>query len=87
MTCLLDTPASEYVGPDIPALAIPLADPFVVSVMRRTAESFQKLASLRGISSSIDVTADSRYVANGIDCGTSVHGLYEWLEKQPGVQP
>jgi hypothetical protein len=63
------------------------ADTFTIEVMRKSAEAFQKLAALRGISCSVDITEDGRYVANGHDCGTSVHGLQDWLNKQPGVQP
>lgn len=63
-----------------------MADDYQKGIMRTTANSFQKLAALRGISSTIEVSADGKYVANGTDCGTSVHGLLEWLNKQPGVK-
>lgn len=64
-----------------------MTDEHALAAMRRTAESFQKLAAIRGVSSIVEVSQDGRYVANGTDCGTSVHGLYEWLNKQPGVKP
>ena len=56
------------------------------AAMEKTAASFMKLAGLRGVSSHVEVR-DFRYVANGVDCGCSVHGLYDWLNKQPGVKP
>jgi hypothetical protein len=53
-----------------------------------TAETFQKLASLRGVSASITFDAERGvYLANGASCGPSVHGLYEWLATQPKVKP
>lgn len=63
-----------------------IKDEFTQGVCNKTAASFQKLAALRGISSSIEFK-DGKYYANGQDCGTSVHGLYEWLNTQPGVKP
>lgn len=51
-----------------------------------TAQSFQKLASLRGISASIEWSGNE-YIANGTPCGVSVHGLFDWLNAQPGVLP
>ena len=62
-------------------------DPFHLSLMNRTAGTFAKIAGLRGISCVIGVTQSLTYTANGEDCGPSVHGLYAWLNRQPGVQP
>jgi hypothetical protein len=59
-----------------------VADEFQRALMSRTAEKFQTLAALRGLSGLlVEVTPEGRYLANGIDCGTSVHSLYQWLEK------
>ncbi len=62
-------------------------DKFAANQMTKTAQKFQELAALRGISSSIIVKEDGNYYANDICCGSSVHGLYDWLNKQPGVRP
>lgn len=54
----------------------------------RTAENLGKLAGLRGVTATIVWDAETRqYVADGTPCGTSVHGVYEWLDRQPGVRP
>jgi hypothetical protein len=64
------------------------SDPYQQGIMQRTAASFQKLAALRGVSSSIIVNPDTgRYEANGVDCGVTVIRLQEWLNAQPGVKP
>jgi hypothetical protein len=63
-------------------------DGYALAQTNVTARSFQKLAALRGISSTIEVDPDTgHYIANGTDCGLSVHGLYDWLNSQPGVLP
>lgn len=62
------------------------SDPHAVAQMQKTANSFQTLAALRGITSHITVE-NGQYHANGENCGVSVHGLYDWLNKQPGVKP
>lgn len=64
-------------------------DEYALGMMNRTAASFAKLAGLRGISCTIGVETSPtlHYTANGEDCGPSVHGLYAWLDRQPGVQP
>lgn len=62
-------------------------DEFQLSVMRKTAEAFMKLAAVRGVSCCVEVSEDGKYFANGHDCGSSVHGLYDWLDNQPGVRP
>ncbi len=61
-------------------------DTFTINLMQNTAEKFQTLAALRGITSTIEVVA-GEYVANGENCGPSVHGLNDWLNRQPGVRP
>ena len=54
----------------------------------RTVESFAKLAGLRGVGGTFEWRAEEKsYYANGEKCGQSVHGLYEWLNRQPGVKP
>lgn len=63
------------------------SDPHAIAMMRTTAQRFQHLAGLRGVSSSIEVTPNGEYFANGENCGNSVHGLYEWLNRQPNVKP
>lgn len=63
-------------------------DRHALAMMSQTAASFRKLAALRGVPCTIDVSKDGKYLVNGtIDCGTSVHGLYDWLNKQPNVLP
>ena len=56
------------------------------AMMSDTAASFQKLAAMRGIPATVEVRS-GQYLANGTACGTSVHGLYDWLNRQPGVRP
>lgn len=63
-------------------------DTFQATIAQDTAVKFQKLAALRGISSDVQFDPEKmRYFANGEDCGPSVHGLYDWLNRQPGVLP
>ncbi len=63
-------------------------DKHTLGMMTQTATSFQKLAALRGVQCTVDASKDGKYLVNGtVDCGTSVHGLYDWLNKQPGVLP
>lgn len=58
-----------------------MPDSYANGICSRTAANFETLARLRGVTA--QVTWDgSQYVANGEACGPSVHGLYEWLEKQ-----
>ncbi len=64
-----------------------IVDSYALAQMERTAQAFQKLAALRGISSQIEVSEDGNYIANGANCGPSVHGLQDWLNSQPGVKP
>jgi hypothetical protein len=69
-------------------MAYRLPDDYQLGIMDKTAVSFQKLAALRGISSSISVDRKTgHYVANGQDCGPSTFGLQDWLNAQPGVKP
>jgi hypothetical protein len=52
-----------------------------------TAANFAKLCGLRGVQAEVVWDGEKKvYVANGTPCGPSVHGLYEWLAKQPGVK-
>lgn len=68
-------------------------DAYQQSIMRRTAESFQKLAALRGVGSTITVNPNTgHYEATNqagamTDCGTTTFGLQDWLNAQPGVKP
>ena len=62
-------------------------DGYAMAMMRSTGATFQKLAALRGIQMTCEVNALGHYTANGVDCGESTHGLYDWLEAQPGVLP
>lgn len=61
-------------------------DPFTDSVCSRTAANLTKLLGLRGLSGSIE-WKDGQYWANGSPCGPSVHGVNDWMDKQPGVIP
>jgi hypothetical protein len=56
------------------------------AVCSRTAEQLTKLLGLRGLSGSVEWDGE-QYRANGNPCGTSVHGVYEWMDAQPGVKP
>lgn len=53
-----------------------------------TAAGLTKLARLRGLKNAQVIWDDEKrqYIANGEPCGRSVHGVYEWLEKQ-GARP
>ena len=65
-----------------------IPDDYQQAIMRKTAVTFQKLAALRGVASTISVNAETgHYEANGIDCGTTTFGLSDWLNAQPGVKP
>ena len=56
------------------------SDPFE-GIETRTAAKLTQLCTLRGIAAR--VTWDgTRYLANNDPCGPSVHGVYEWMEKQ-----
>lgn len=61
-------------------------DSYELSQMNKTAEAFSRLCGLRGVSACIEVSQAGHYVCNGVDVGTSIHGAYEWLNKQPGVK-
>lgn len=53
---------------------------------RGTSAKLTTLCALRGVSAI--VTWDgAQYLANGTPCGRSVHGVYAWLNVQPGVKP
>lgn len=62
----------------------PKSDPYADAQCSRTAESLVKLMGLRGLSGGV-VWDGAQYVANGVGCGPSVHGVLEWMDKQPGV--
>ncbi len=72
-------------------------DAYQMSIMDKTAVSYQKLAALRGVGSTIRVNHDTgNYEAApsqgpnaGVftDCGTTTFGLQDWLNAQPGVKP
>lgn len=61
-------------------------DPHVDAQCSRTAESLTKLLGYRGLSGSVE-WRDGQYWANGVPCGCSVHGVQDWINKQPGVVP
>ena len=61
-------------------------DPVANAVCNRTAENYAKLCELRGVTAKIEWDGE-QYLANGEPCGPSVHGLYDWLNRQPGVKP
>ena len=63
-----------------------MKDEYVLAQMIRTATSFQTLAALCNVPSRIDVTPEGHYVANGVGCGVSVHGLYDWMKAQPSYK-
>lgn len=65
-----------------------MPDDYQMNIMESTAKSFQKLAAIRGVSSTITVNRTTgHYEANGVDCGCSAFGLQDWLEAQPGLKP
>jgi hypothetical protein len=51
-----------------------------------TAEKLTILMGYRGLSGSVE-WLNGQYVANGTPCGCSVHGVYDWMNRQPGVKP
>jgi hypothetical protein len=53
-----------------------------------TAKSLTKLCKLRGVEATVTYDEKQKqYIAGETSCGPSVHGVYEWLEKQHGVKP
>jgi len=69
------------------------SDEYQMSIMARTAESFQKLAALRGVRASITVNRETgNYEAvnekgEKTECGVTTFRLTDWLNAQPGVKP
>ena len=61
-------------------------DPYVIAQMEKTATSFQTLSALCNVPARIEVSDKGTYLANGTDCGTSVHGLYDWMKAQPSYK-
>ena len=66
-------------------------DPVAQRQMAGIAQRFQRLAALRNVPCDVEMR-DGGYVVTTpagdvTDCGCSVHGLYAWLERQPGVYP
>jgi hypothetical protein len=61
------------------------SDKHVDAQCSRTAEAMTKLMGLRGISGQCE-WRNGQYWANGAPCGQSIHGVYDWLNKQPGVK-
>lgn len=57
-------------------------DPEANAMCVETARKLVKLAALRRIEAAI-LWNGREYVCNGEFCGPSVHGVYEWLDKQP----
>jgi len=57
-------------------------DPYADAMCHETARKLVKLACLRRIECAI-LWNGKEYVCNGDPCGPSVHGVYEWLDKQP----
>jgi hypothetical protein len=49
---------------------------------RAGAEKLTILARLRGLVGVTIEWRDGQYHANGEACGRSVHGVYEWLDRQ-----
>jgi hypothetical protein len=53
-----------------------------------TAKSLTTLCKLRGVDAVVVYNEEKKqYIAGETPCGSSVHGVYEWLEKQHGVKP
>jgi hypothetical protein len=67
-------------------LSPPASDPVADAVCHGTASKLATLARLRGVEATITWDG-AQYIANGTPCGPSVHGVYEWLGRQPGVRP
>jgi len=58
------------------------------AIEHKTAASFQRLAAMRGVNCLVAWSERERqYVVDGERMGRSIHTLYTWLEKQPGVKP
>lgn len=57
-------------------------DPYADAMCHETARQLVNLACLRRIECAI-LWNGKEYVCNGDPCGPSVHGVYEWLDKQP----
>lgn len=61
---------------------------YIDDIPIRTAASFMRLAAVRGIKCECKWDREANaFVVNGHNAGPSVHGLCEWLDKQPGVLP
>lgn len=70
-------------------------DPVIQAEMANIAAAFQHLAALAGVQAVITVKDGAYFAACGLggevpaeetDCGGSVHGLYDWLKRQPGYK-
>lgn len=65
-----------------------MIDQHTTAMMTQTAGGLARIAALRGIARfEIEVRNDGRYIVNGTDCGSSIHGVNEWMNRQPGVKP
>lgn len=61
-----------------------ITDQWADAMCSRTAANLTKLMGMRGLTGSVE-WKDGQYWANGEPCGSSVHGVNKWMDKQPGV--
>ena len=67
---------------------LPKPDAHSLRAMKETAKTLVKLTRLRGLPDiEIKVSDAGHYFCNGDDCGCSVIGVEQWMNKQPGVKP
>lgn len=65
-----------------------MADFLRASMCTQTARSFSTLAALRGVNVRVEWRDEEKsYYCNGEKCGESIHGCYDWLNRQPNVKP
>lgn len=65
-----------------------MADSFRNNLCTDTANNFSKLAALRGVTARVEWRDEEKsYYCNDEKCGESIHGCYDWLNRQPNVKP
>lgn len=65
-----------------------LPDLYRANLCTNTANSFSRLAAQRGVQASVEWRDEEKsYYCNGEKCGESIHGCYDWLNRQPNVKP
>ena len=56
-------------------------DPYADAMSTQTAGGLTTLMGFSGLAGSVEWNGE-QYLANGVKCGPSVHGVMEWIEKQ-----